>query len=115
MVRKMSAEATDHEFEEVAPPEDPSAKLIEMNDLRMVKLRITAELGQTKMLVREILALTDGSIVELDKMAGELAEIKANDLPLARGEVVVIGDSLHVRIAEIVGANELTDDLMPQE
>lgn len=115
MIRKTSPEAIEHEFEEVASPEGASGKLIDLEDLHSVKLGITAELGVAKMLVRDILALTDGSIVALDKMAGELADIKANNLPLARGEVVVIGDSLHIRIAEIIGANELTDDFMVQE
>ena len=62
------------------------------------------------MLVSEILALRVGSIVFLDKMAGELADICANNLPLAKGEIVVIGDALHVRLAEVNGAQERSDE-----
>jgi len=55
------------------------------------------------MLVREVLDLKQGSIVPLDKLAGEMTDIYVNGIPLAKGEVVVIGDSLHVRVGEILG------------
>jgi flagellar motor switch protein FliN/FliY len=51
-----------------------------------------------------------GAVIQLDKLAGEMTDIYLNGLPLARGEVVVIGDSLHIRIGEILGAAEKTED-----
>ena len=78
---------------------------LELDDLMNVKMQITADLGQSTMKVREIIALRTGSIVVLDKMAGELTDIRVNGLTLARGEVVVISDTLHVRMSEIVGGS----------
>lgn len=67
-----------------------------------VPLQISVELGKVKKLVREILELSQGSIVELDKMAGEPVDILVNGKMIAKGEVVVIEDSFGVRITEIL-------------
>ncbi|MCH8204147.1 MAG: FliM/FliN family flagellar motor switch protein [Candidatus Hydrogenedentes bacterium] len=75
---------------------------LDLEDVMSVRLRLTAELGQARIRVREVLALKVGSIVTLDRMAGELTDIFVNGLPLARGEVVVISDVLHVRMSEIL-------------
>lgn len=81
--------------------EFPGGRLA-LKDLHKVLFCITAELGQTQIKVRDVLALKVGSLVILDKYAGQLADILVNGLPMAKGEVVVIGDSLNVRIADIV-------------
>lgn len=77
-----------------------------IEDLEGVRLEITADLGSSTMLVREILELQKGSIITLSKLAGEMSDVFVNGLPLARGEVVVIGDTLHVRVGEIIGMEE---------
>lgn len=77
-----------------------------LHDLRKAKLPLTAELGTCSMLVREVLDLKQGSVLQLSKMAGEMADLCVNGVPFARGEVVVLGDTLHVRIAEIFGMEE---------
>ena len=71
-----------------------------------VPLEITVELGRVRMLVREILDLGTGSIVEVDKSAGEPVDVMVNGRLVAKGEVVVIEDNLGVRITEIVNPNE---------
>jgi flagellar motor switch protein FliN/FliY len=77
-----------------------------LDDLAAVPLMVAAELGRAKTRVRDILDLKVGSLVTLEKVAGEMADITVNGIPFARGEVVVIGDMLHVRIAEIGGSGE---------
>ncbi len=74
-------------------------------DLLMnVGLDVKVELGRTRRTVKEILKLGKGSIVELDKLAGEAAlDIFVNDRLVARGEVLVLNESFCVRITEIVG------------
>jgi flagellar motor switch protein FliN/FliY len=72
-----------------------------LDDLAGVPVRVAAELGRAKTRVREVLDLKVGSIVTLEKVAGETTDITLNGISFARGEVVVIGDMLHVRIAEI--------------
>ncbi len=83
---------------------------LDLPDLYSVRLTLTVELGRTKILVRDVLALEEGSVVRLDKMAGEMADIRVNGLPLGRGEIVVVGDELQLRISEISGMGDLLDD-----
>lgn len=71
-----------------------------------VPLQVTVELGRTKKTIREVLDLTTGSIVELDKLAGEPVEIHVNGHFLAKGEVVVIDENFGVRITEIASPAE---------
>lgn len=71
-----------------------------------VPLEISVELGRVKMLVRDIVELTTGSIVEIDKAAGEPVDVMVNGRLVARGEVVVIEDNFGVRITEILNPNE---------
>ncbi|MCS7299194.1 MAG: flagellar motor switch protein FliN [Spirochaetia bacterium] len=67
-----------------------------------IPVQITVELGRTKMLVKEVLQLGEGSVVELDKLAGEPVDIMVNGRLIAKGEVVVIEENFGVRITEIV-------------
>jgi flagellar motor switch protein FliN/FliY len=71
-----------------------------MEDLSTVPFTISAELGRTQMKVRDVLALKVGSLVILDKYAGQMADIAVNGLSMAKGEIVVMGDALHIRLAE---------------
>ncbi len=74
-------------------------RLSMLND---VKLRVRVELGRTRMLVEDVLQLGEGSVVELDKLAGDPVDVYANDRLVARGEVLVLNDSFCVRICEVV-------------
>jgi len=67
-----------------------------------VPLQLTVELGRTKMLVKEILGLGEGSIIELDKLAGEPVDLLVNNKLIAKGEVVVIDENFGVRVTDIV-------------
>lgn len=71
-----------------------------------VPLKLTVELGRTTKLVKEILALAPGSVVELDKLAGEAVDILVNEKLIAKGEVVVIDENFGVRITEILNPEE---------
>lgn len=88
------------DIEELSGGVDLPGARLSLNDLFKIELSVTAELGRIDMRVRDILALKVGSLVILDKFAGQMADILVNDIPTARGEIVVIGDSLNVRIAE---------------
>lgn len=71
--------------------------------LHDVEMGVTAELGRTRMLVRDVLELTPGSVVELDRAAGSPVDILVNGTLIARGEVVVIDEEFGVRITEVLG------------
>ena len=84
---------------------------VQVNDANIglildVPLQVTVELGRTKKSIKEILELTNGSIVELDKLAGEPVDIQVNGKFLAKGEVVVIDENFGVRITEIASPAE---------
>jgi flagellar motor switch protein FliN/FliY len=67
-----------------------------------VNLQFTVELGRTQMPVRQILELQNGSVVELDRIAGEAVDVFINEHLMARGEVVVVDDKFGVRITELI-------------
>jgi len=79
-------------------PADQDSKIDFLLDISM---RISVELGRTRMDIRDILGLTTGSVVELDRQAGEPVDILINGHLVARGEVVVIDDKFGVRVTDI--------------
>ncbi|BBB93175.1 flagellar motor switch protein FliN [Methylomusa anaerophila] len=76
-----------------------------------VPLQVTVELGRTRKLIREILELAPGSVVELDKLAGEPVDILVNGKMIAKGEVVVIDENFGVRITDIVSQIDRVNNL----
>jgi flagellar motor switch protein FliN/FliY len=67
-----------------------------------VTLQVSVELGRTRMTIGDVLALRSGSVIELDKLAGEPADILVNGSLIARGEVVVVDEKFGVRVMEVV-------------
>jgi flagellar motor switch protein FliN/FliY len=98
-----AADSALHQFEPLvnAAPEPQDTRSLDL--LADVEMGVTAELGRTRMTVRELLALTPGSVVELDRMAGSPVDVLVNGTLVARGEVVVIDEEFGVRISEIIG------------
>ena len=85
------------------PESEPTTSLASPIDLIMdVTMRVTVELGTSSMNVEEVLQLGPGSVVELNKLAGEPVDILVNDRLIARGEVVVVDENFGVRVTEIV-------------
>lgn len=82
-----------------APPTTEAATLELMRD---VQLDLTIELGRTHMHLEEILKLRQGTVVPLDKLAGDPADIYVNGRLIARGEVLVLNDNFCVRVAELI-------------
>jgi flagellar motor switch protein FliN/FliY len=104
------AQPKDATFSEIGPARPSPGAHLSLDDLKSVHLEITVELGRCNMLVRDVLTLKRGAVVTLNKLAGEMTDVLVNGVPLAKAEVVVIGDNLHVRLAEITGAAEMTDE-----
>ena len=69
-----------------------------------VDLNVKIELGKTRMLVEDVLKLSDGAVVELDKLAGDPVDIYVNERHVARGEVLILNDNFCVRVSEILEA-----------
>lgn len=78
-----------------------------------VNLNVKIELGRTKMLLEDVLRLGEGTVVELDKLAGDPVDIYVNERPVARGEVLVLNDNFCVRISEILSKDAI-DKAIPK-
>jgi len=83
-----------------SPRESTAPTAIDM--LSDVNLNVKIELGRTRMLVEDVLKLSEGAVVELDKLAGDPVDVYVNDRHVARGEVLVLNDNFCVRINEII-------------
>src|SRR5204863_5834554 len=83
---------------------DAQASSIDL--LRDVELDVKIELGRSRMLVEDVLKLTEGSVVELDKLAGDPVDVFVNERLVARGEVLVLNDNFCVRVNEIVAGTK---------
>jgi len=77
-----------------------------------IPLQLTVELGRTKLLVKDVLQLNQGSVVELTKLAGEPLDVFVNSKLVARGEAVVVNDKFGIRLLDIVSPNERVDKVL---
>ncbi|MDI3521883.1 MAG: flagellar motor switch protein FliN [Bacillota bacterium] len=91
-----------------AQPEEAGGNLGLLLD---IPLEVTVELGRTKRLIKEVLELGVGSVIELEKLAGEPVDVRVNGKLVARGEVVVIDENFGVRITEIITPAERVKQL----
>jgi flagellar motor switch protein FliN/FliY len=85
----------------------PTGLLADHHTLRLlhdVEMTLTAEIGRTRLPVRQVLELVPGTVLELDRAAGAPADVMVNGRLVARGEVVVVDEEYGIRITEIVGS-----------
>jgi flagellar motor switch protein FliN/FliY len=97
----------------VAPQPAPAAEPAELERLHDVPVELAVEIGRTQMTIRETLALGPGSIVTLDRLAGDPVDLLVNGKPIARGEVVVIDEEFGLRVTEVVGAQPARPESAP--
>ena len=74
--------------------------------LQNITVAIKVEVGRTKMKIRDLLRLTQGSVVELERIAGEPLDLLVNDTIVAQGEVVLVNDRYGIRLTRVVPASE---------
>ena len=77
-----------------------------------IPLQLTVELGRTKLLVKDVLQLNQGSVVELTKLAGEPLDVFVNSKLVARGEAVVVNEKFGVRLVDVVSPNERVEKVL---
>ncbi|MDP4551475.1 flagellar motor switch phosphatase FliY [Alkalihalobacillus macyae] len=94
------------QFTNFSQADHPYGEQRNLNMLLDIPLQVTVELGRTKRVVKDILELSHGSILELDKLAGEPVDILINNKLIAKGEVVVIDENFGVRVTDILSAAE---------
>lgn len=96
-------------FEANAQPDAGSVHSLDF--ILDIPLKVTVELGRTRMSVRDILQLMQGSVIELSKFAGEPLEVLVNDRLVARGEVVTVNDKFGIRLTDILSPMERIEQL----
>jgi len=84
---------------------------LNMENLLDVSVEISVEIGRTKISIGELLALSKGSVVELNRLAGESVDVYVNEKLLGKGEIVVVNERLGVRVTEIVTPKEMVQKL----
>ncbi|SHN67967.1 flagellar motor switch protein FliN [Desulfovibrio litoralis] len=112
--QNLAASASDAVFkdltEEARSPKAESGRR-ELDFILDIPLDVSAELGRTRLLINELLQLGQGSVVELNKLAGEPLEIYVNSKLVARGEAVVINEKFGVRLTDIISPMERVKQL----
>lgn len=110
----LSAQASDAMFKDMTEvarqPKADNAKR-ELDFILDIPLDVSAELGRTRLLINELLQLGQGSVVELNKLAGEPLEVFVNGKLVARGEAVVINEKFGVRLTDIISPMERVKQL----
>jgi flagellar motor switch protein FliN/FliY len=91
-------------------PVSPEQKSLEF--ILDIPLQLTVELGRTKLLVKDVLELNQGSVVELGKLAGEPLDVFVNSKLVARGEAVVVNEKFGIRLVDIVSPNERVEKVL---
>ncbi|HAU07159.1 MAG TPA: flagellar motor switch protein FliN, partial [Gammaproteobacteria bacterium] len=100
---------------EAIPPEQldnsPSASIEPDGDIKLdmileLPVTISMEIGRTKISIRNLLQLTQGSVIELDRLAGEPMDVLVNDTLIAHGEVVVVNDKFGIRLTDVISTHE---------
>ena len=94
------------------PKIDPNSAAV--NNLRVlenIEVRLTVEVGNTEIKIKDLLRLNEGSVVELDRLAGEPLDILANGTKIAKGEVVMVGERFGIRFTEVSDPEEMVQNL----
>ena len=93
--------------ENIESPEAEGEGNIDQEVICAIPISMTVEVGSTSLKLRDLLRLSQGSVLELDRSVGELMDVKINNTVIAKGEVVTVGDKLGISVVEIVAPLEI--------
>lgn len=93
-------------FEQLSPSGVPAGAPNNIDMILDIPVNLTVELGRTKLAIRSLLQLAQGSVVELDGLAGEPMDVLVNGCLIAQGEVVVVNDKFGIRLTDIISPSE---------
>ena len=98
--QEVATEENNEAFAETETKERWSSENLKV--LENIEVKLTVEVGSTEIKIRDLLRLNEGSVVELDRLAGDPLDILANGTTIAKGEVVMVGERFGIRFSEIV-------------
>lgn len=113
-VQMEQPEANPVEFQQLSPSSSQSGSKHNIDMLLDVKMPISIELGRTEMPISDLLALGPGSVVELNKLAGEPVDLLVNNVVIAKGEVVVVDENFGVRVTLLMSPEERLKSMAQQ-
>jgi flagellar motor switch protein FliN/FliY len=90
---------------------DTGSKPVDLNFILDIPLQVSVEVGRTEMLIDDLLQLSQGSVIELDRMAGETFDVLVNRKLVARGEVVVVNERFGIRLTDVISPTERIQSL----
>lgn len=103
------------EFPDLSGAAQPPSAAPNLELVKDIEVVLTVELGRTKMVIQDILELTPGKVIELDRLAGEPLDILVNGTLLARGEVVVVDENFGVRLTSILDPAQRAEALKRED
>ncbi len=105
------SKAEDQTNEKQKVSEQGSAAVSNLRVLENIEVRLTVEVGNTEIKIKDLLRLNEGSVVELERLAGEPLDILANGTKIAKGEVVMVGEKFGIRFTEVADPEEMVQNL----
>ena len=109
-----SAENQANKSETEQPSKTADKNTAAVSNLRLlenIEVKLTVEVGNTEIKIKDLLRLNEGSVVELDRLAGDALDILANGTKIAKGEVVMVGEKFGIRFTEVATPEELIENL----
>ncbi|ERL46201.1 cell wall hydrolase SleB protein [Candidatus Micropelagos thuwalensis] len=97
--------------EQAAAPKNEKVSVENLRVLENIEVNLTVVVGGTELKIRDLLRLNEGSVIELDRLAGDPLDILANGIVIAKGEVVMIGERFGIRFTEIVDPEKRVENL----
>ena len=94
------------QMESFAPTSNTGGKVADLDAVLDIPVTLSVEIGKTRLSIRNLLQLNQGSVVELDRMAGEPLDVLINGTLVAHGEVVVVNEKFGIRLTDVVSAQE---------
>ena len=105
---------TEDKKTETKPTEAVEPNSAAVNNLRVlenIEVKLSVGVGNTEIAIKDLLRLNEGSVVELDRLAGDPLDILANGTKIAKGEVVMVGEKFGIRFTEVIAPEELVQNL----
>ena len=93
-------------FPELVPEAGGQSAAARLDMILDIPVQLTVELGRTKIAIRNLLQLAQGSVIELDRLAGEPMDVLVNGCLIAQGELVVVDDKFGIRLTEVIAPDE---------
>lgn len=105
---------TENQNADTQAPDTGTEERVSVDNLRVlenIEVTMTVEVGNTEIKIRDLLRLNEGSVIELDRLAGDPLDILVNGTIIARGEVVMVGERFGIRFSEIVSPEQRMENL----